>query len=173
MRLRKKIFMASFVVIVMIITILIKGSASSNLDKFINYDENKYMYTSFDLAINLESEVITNMTTYTDKSKDRIELLKHLKTLEQTEFEEGYKKSNANIGITIQDKKVFTKESFNYYYAKLAIYLNDNIICLEEHSEINNEDSEAKKIYYKINNETKKLVEKIIKDAVNEQSEYL
>lgn len=170
MRLSKKIFMASFVVIVMIITILIKGSASSNLDKFINYDENKYMYTSFDLAINLENEVITNMTTYTDKSKERIELLKDLKTLEQTEFEEGYKKPNANIGITIQDKKVFTKESFNYYYAKLAIYLNDNIICLEEHSEINNENSEAKKIYYKINNETKKLVEKIIADAVNEQT---
>lgn len=140
------------------------------VNRFLNYDENKNMYTRFDLTINLEDEIISNITNKANYSKDRIELLKQLKNLQQTEFLEFNKKSNANILVIIESSKILDKNRFNHYFANINIYLEDNIVCLNILSELHNEDSTVEKRYYKMDNNTKEIAKKIIQDAINEQS---
>ena len=163
MKFNKKIFIVFCIVILIII--LSQYSRLNTVKRFINYNENKYSYTRFDLTLYLENEVRTSITTDVDKSQNRIELLKQFKNLEQTEFVEFNKKNTADIGIIIQDEKLLNKKSYSYYYSNLAIYLDDNIICLDVRNEIRNENSTVKKIYYKMDDKTKKLAEKIIEDG--------
>lgn len=168
MKINKKLFITIFIIMLIIIIGTVQYNKLNVVNKFINYNQSENIYTRFDLTINLENKMISNITTNNDKSKDRITLLKQLKNLEQTEFMEFNKKTNADILIIIQENKILDKNSFNHYFANLNIYLEDNIICLDVHGELHNENSTIKKTYYKMDKNTKKLSEKIIKDAINE-----
>lgn len=160
-----------FIFIFIIIIAILYCNRLIWINKFLNYDTNSNMFTRFDLTIYLEDEIITNITTSPNDSIDRIELIKNLKNLEKTGFNDLNKKRDADIAIIIQDEKLLSKNSYNTYFANINIYLEDNIICLNILSELHNENSTIKKVYYKINDDYKKLIEKIIYDGTNEQYE--
>lgn len=156
-----------FIFILIIVTLYCNRFIEIN--KFLNYDVNSNMFTRFDLTVYLEDEIITNIATSPSDYSDRIELIKNLKKLEKTKFNDFSEKRDVDMAIIIQDEKLLNKNNYNTYFANISIYLEDNIICLNILRELHNENSSIKKVYYKMNDNSKKLVEKIIDDAINEQ----
>ncbi|MBC5629097.1 hypothetical protein H8S20_09355 [Clostridium sp. NSJ-6] len=156
-----------FIFILIIVTLYCNRFIEIN--KFLNYDVNSNMFTRFDLTVYLEDEIITNIATSPSDYSDRIELIKNLKKLEKIKFNDFSEKRDVDMAIIIQDEKLLNKNNYNTYFANISIYLEDNIICLNILRELHNENSSIKKVYYKMNDNSKKLVEKIIDDAINEQ----
>ena len=156
-----------FIFILIIVTLYCNRFIEIN--KFLNYDVNSNMFTRFDLTVYLEDEIITNIATSPSDYSDRIELIKNLKKLEKIKFNDFSEKRDVDMVIIIQDEKLLNKNNYNTYFANISIYLEDNIICLNILRELHNENSSIKKVYYKMNDNSKKLVEKIIDDAINEQ----
>ena len=171
MRFKKKKMMITFILMIIIITVgIIRFNKSNIINKFINYNYNENLYTRFDLTVNLDNEIITNITTDEKHSKDRIKLLNQLNNLDETDFIEFNRQSNADIFVIISNDKILNKDKYNHYFANLNIYLDENIICLSIYTEMHDESSIIEKKYYKMDNNTNELAKKIINNAINQQA---
>lgn len=182
------------IVVIIILSIIGKYFTANRYDILLNYNEKDYKTTQFVVNVkgkkSLSGYYLVDKEYYKEnksKSKQwieedikvknlgnkycepRIGLLKSIKNLDEvTEVKKNAEPDMSMIFI-MQKEKTFSNESYNYYDGKISIYLEQNIIVIDDFGRQSSGYYVPKKEkYYTIDNKVKENIDKVIEQVLNE-----
>ncbi|SCI70007.1 Uncharacterised protein [uncultured Clostridium sp.] len=147
---------------------LVDVEGNKSISGYYLIDENYYKYNKLKSKEWIEEDIKVKKLG-NQYCEPRIDVLKSIKNLEKTTSSPINTTPDLSMSFTIQQDKLFDKNSWNYYDGKISFYLKDNIMSLDKFGIESDKYYISKNTkYYILDDEVKDNINKIIQQVLSE-----